>query len=337
MENDNQKEDETNENYGINKDENDFSKYNGHPFYSKFETALSIAIMQGNLGIIKLLLNHEKIDVNIDYIRKYYHISLCYEKENMMKTMLYIAVEKGDIEIVKLLLKNKNIDVNKPYIIETAEYKDKDISDIINLIDDDWSEKWPPGNPSENYYLNTCYCPKNQTKNGSCKLKIISPLHKAVEDGKVDIIKFLISNENLNINLKNRLFEISINESVWTTEGEEKTALYIAIEKYNIEIVKLLLKNPKINVNILNITYQWSDICPFKDELSVLYYAVCKNQTEIINLLLKCKNIDINIKNIIHSYAFHRIIEKRTALDCATIHKNYHIIDLLKKRSFTDF
>ena len=65
--------------------------------------------------MIKLLLSHPKIDVNIPY--KYTEEHYCYTMDqktfNIKKeTVLYKAVEMGNIDIVSLLLKVPKIDVN---------------------------------------------------------------------------------------------------------------------------------------------------------------------------------------------------------------------------------
>ena len=68
------------------------------------KAALHYAIEKENIDIIKLLLENEKIDINI--------ISLSGAIEYVEKTPLIIAVELENIEIIEILLENKNIDID---------------------------------------------------------------------------------------------------------------------------------------------------------------------------------------------------------------------------------
>lgn len=77
-------------------------------------TPLYAAVNKGNIPIIKLLLENDKIDVN--YLNNQHRNS-----QIIKKTALYLAVEKGKVEIVKLLITNKNIDVN--IVNENIEYE----------------------------------------------------------------------------------------------------------------------------------------------------------------------------------------------------------------------
>lgn len=63
--------------------------------------ALHIACIKENVEIVKLLLAHNQINVNLKCIA-----------EGVKKTALHIACEKGNVEIVKLLLAHQTIDVN---------------------------------------------------------------------------------------------------------------------------------------------------------------------------------------------------------------------------------
>lgn len=70
---------------------------------------MNLAIEKENIEIVKLLMSHNKFDVNFPYM---------YLGEDSIeeKPPLYFAVEKGNIEIVKLLMSNDKLDVNIPYI-----------------------------------------------------------------------------------------------------------------------------------------------------------------------------------------------------------------------------
>ena len=112
----------------------------------------------------------------------------------------------------------------------------------------------------------------------------------AIEKENIEIVKLLLANDKLDINILNILnifllhsklyhsitFKIILFnyiESIFFNEIQNhifqwnknyifqwdsdiwfhKSALYLAVEKENIEIVKLLLTNDKLDINILNI------------------------------------------------------------------------------------
>lgn len=68
------------------------------------ETALYLAVKKNNVKIVKLLLSHSYIDVNI--------LNIHYIKKNgpYMQTALHLAVQQQNVDIIKLLLDCENID-----------------------------------------------------------------------------------------------------------------------------------------------------------------------------------------------------------------------------------
>lgn len=82
-----------------------------------------LAVDLGNIKIVQLLIDYEKIDVNIKsthyefLFEKFIDVENQQNKENSMnsdyiETALHNAVRKGNVDIIKLLLGNKNVDVN---------------------------------------------------------------------------------------------------------------------------------------------------------------------------------------------------------------------------------
>lgn len=78
-------------------------------------------------------------------------------------------------------------------------------------------------------------------------------LYEAVDLENIQIIKFLLDNKEIDVNIINIITE-------WTTNGpsyrlfwiDEQTALFLAVKKRNIEAVKLLMTNSRINLYIKN-------------------------------------------------------------------------------------
>ena len=91
-----------------------------------------------------------------------------------------------------------------------------------------------------------------------------TPLYIAVEKENIDIVKLLLMNDEIDVNLTNKSFyNFQENDYIKELVDEydhyqkfdnnitaEKTSLYRAIEIGNIEIVKLLLMNRKIDVRL---------------------------------------------------------------------------------------
>ena len=109
----------------------------------------------------------------------------------------------------------------------------------------------------------------------------------AIQNQKVDIIKYLVSLENTNVNVKYYDFKLGY-----------FSALNCAISTNNIEIVKLLLEREDLDVNIKDRRYEpvnsgyigvYYDICP-------LYNSILKRNIDILKLLISHKNIKLDVK-----------------------------------------
>lgn len=83
---------------------------------------LYLAVSNGNIDIVELLLNQQKIDVNVISIIK----PTYYSTEKRNSTALHAAVQNKNTEIIKLLLQQKNIDVN---VVDESGKKPIDYAD----------------------------------------------------------------------------------------------------------------------------------------------------------------------------------------------------------------
>lgn len=76
-----------------------------------------LTIEKENIEIVKLLLNNDKIDININNreIEAHNSVTATIRKIAMLKekTALFLAVEKENIEIIKLLLNKENLLINE--------------------------------------------------------------------------------------------------------------------------------------------------------------------------------------------------------------------------------
>jgi ankyrin repeat protein len=244
---------------------------------------LYIAIENNNIEIVRLLLSHGA-NVNIMEIDDITALYLTVEKDNIEIfnedidsillskgiyvntplniniTPLYLAVKKDNIEIIKLLLSHganvnidsplnlaiiqNNIEIVKLLLLNGANYNYialqeaiyQDNIEIFKLLLSQYDDE----------YL----------------------LHFAINEGSNEIIKILLANGDIDVNIPG---------------DNDKTPLYLAVQKGNIEIIKLLLANDKIDVNIPNIYGK-----------TPLHLAVQKGNIEIIKLLLTNAKIDVN-------------------------------------------
>ena len=73
-----------------------------------------------------------------------------------------------------------------------------------------------------------------------------TPLHFAVEQRKIDVVKLLLSNDRVNVNCKDFVFESSL--LLWHEHGN-CMPLHHAAYNEDIPMIKLLLTSPKIEVN----------------------------------------------------------------------------------------
>ena len=107
---------------------------------------------------------------------------------------MYFAIEQGHYEIIKLLVEHNNIDINKKskiYIwqnkIPSGKEEDDDIAYKNQEEEEDLNEE------EEKYEQGVKEVDKEETA-----------LHMAVAKGKIKIIKLLLSNKNIDINITDK-------------------------------------------------------------------------------------------------------------------------------------
>lgn len=261
---------------------------------------LFLAISQKNDKIIKLLLSNESIDINqLSMFYRYSNERYEFQEDNtrfeVSKNPLHFAIEKEYIDIVKLLLQSKKIDVNSLKIYKTYGNNDEEYTNWLEITEQ-------------------------------------TPLHIAVIKKNVEIIKLLLNNNEIDVNIlqTNENGSISFNDlnkwidsdySIYSNTSEnidflecktrKMSELHLAILNENIEIIKLLLSNKKTDVNlrceITDKNYFLEEHWKGKmdketvEKKTPLQMAIEKNNIGIINLLLAQKMIDININSYFSS------------------------------------
>ena len=221
-------------------------------------TILNIATRKGNIDIIQLLLKMPKINVDIESTLQYDEPMeksfsfLDYYQISENKSILHEAVESGFAGVVQFILKNIKFDIN------CKCSKNRNYEDHFTTAHMKYDE----------IYEKTL-------------------LHLAIERGFIEIIKLLLSNPNININLNStsRIFEaggcVCYTTSLTTIT---KSSLYFAIKNGRIKLIQLLLAQPQIDVEH-GITKDSSRGKSDKTEKSPLYLAVEKQNFEIVQLL----------------------------------------------------
>ena len=116
------------------------------------------------------------------------------------------------------------------------------------------------------------------------------PLIEATRRGHVDLVAYLLKDEQLDVNE---------NTYPHSLRGVEWTAFFWAVHVGNVEIVKLLLQREDIDVNATN-----------KDGHTPLIWAAWKGHASIAECLLQRPDVDINKQTF---------LIKSTALDVANI------------------
>ncbi|KAK8860425.1 LON peptidase N-terminal domain and RING finger protein 2 [Tritrichomonas musculus] len=162
---------------------------------------LHMAIESENVEIVRLLLEYEGTDVNIQPIVKTFTYSYGdngneVERRKLKKmTPLYLAVEKNNVQIVQLLAEHKKVDINMKSVfykwIKESVYQEgfqqAEDDAIITEVD------------------------KDETA-----------LHNAVSKGNIDIIKILLGNKNIDVNVTDKQGR----KPVELTDNDEIKALF---------------------------------------------------------------------------------------------------------------
>lgn len=155
-----------------------------------------------------------------------------------------------------------------------------------------------------------------------------TPFFMAVENGRINLIKFLLTFNGIELHQTSNKDELAINKAldnlhfktvkyllrdlefdVNQNTYNSKTLLYRAIQKGNVEFVKFLLTIPNLDVNK---GYPLVEMTP-------LMAATDENEIEIVKLLLSHKDIDIIYTN---RYG-------ENAISIAQEYENLEILELL--------
>lgn len=296
-------------------------------------TGLTFAIMEGYTEIVKILLDHPEIDINminnpqnmstIHVAAKYNNIQglkllLQHPARNINivtstgSTPLNLAVCKGYREIVKLLLNEDDIDVNgKGHIFNNTSLHTAVFHKRIDII------KELLEHPKIDIYA---------TNNMN-----ITPLHIAIKNEYIEIFRLILNHSDISAYddilqyagyfNKMNILHILLNEYNFDINAIDKnndTVLVTTIHQNNINTAIQLLEYPNIDINI--------QCCKGRTAIMHIINNVTKNimdnenieeNINIAKLLLE-KGVDLTLKDN----------DGKTAYDLAKESNNSIIIEL---------
>ncbi|KAK8841463.1 hypothetical protein M9Y10_027081 [Tritrichomonas musculus] len=240
--------------------------------------AFHLAIEKNNIEIIKLLLSHPELDVNIKSIRIGYLQEAKLGPKKLLSgynryaemSALHLAIDKTkNMEILKLLLARTELDVNVKLI--NIESNTSFTLLAIGIFGSYYSKS-----PMLNSLSDTKIPLDKQAAEYEDERKEKTALYYAIEIGNTEAVNLLLSRKGLDINSKSlevSYLKIALSKSEQLTIQEkapeiakkiedgkkeikpkkkEETALHLAVKYSNIKIISALLQNKSIDINVIN-------------------------------------------------------------------------------------
>jgi len=273
----------------------------------KEESPLLIAVKNKQLSYVRLILENETF-------------MKCIGSNNDMEYILYDIIMNRNVDLFTLfqeLLNKENFEYNIENIFKKIviceEHRKKHLKFLIKNLHDKNSELY-------------CIIKNFDIKN--CKYE--SPLHNQCYTGNLDILKIIMSNSNSNLNKRakedgNTPLIISLKYKKYNITKYLLSDQNINVNKGNRRGYKPLIYMIKNNINeeeiFKKIIEKDEDInnSQYFKNATPLIYAIKKNNVRAIKFLLESKKVDIN-KRDDNNYC---------PLDYAIQEKNIEIIELL--------
>ena len=289
-------------------------------------SGLHCALQKGNLDTVSVLINSKNINVDAKS-RKYYKTLKRhnpyggddeYYTNKKVKSLLHEAIISGYVDVVSLLVSLKNVDIK-----ELFEF---------------------------NREFSEAFCTSH---NYLCDKVRKTPLLLATEYGYIEIMKFLLSQKNVDINETSETVKYRAGGCEVYTKSATKemiTPLSAALKKGNFIAIKFFLSQPTIDVNIdfteikINMKKFYDEIVDIfkvqkgriKNKITTLCLSVMSNDIDIVKLLLNVPNVDVNKVSVIDSEKYRETAMIRAPLHLAVDEKNIEIIQLLLQQKDID-
>ena len=211
---------------------------------------------------------------------------------------LHIACKYGHLEIVKVLLKDKKCDLNTQNIYGNTPLHlacNKKLLHVIRVL---LERRCSTNISNKQGLLAQCI---HLNEYGDCLL------HIACRWGDVDIVRYLITDQKCNVNIKN---------TYWSTP------LHIACSLKSLKIIRLLLEK-RCHTNIPNKKRKTAQNIPLNEDGDCLLHIACRwCDVDIVRYLITDQKCNVNIKNTYWS----------TPLHIACLLKSLKIIRLLLEK-----
>ncbi len=238
------------------------------------DSAVEIAIIEGNKEIVNIFLGLKSIDIN-------------YQDKVSGYTYLHLAVEYEHSDIVKQLLSKKGINVNlqtkeaKQTPIVKAMYTEnlEIVEELLKVKDIDVNIPDVNGNTPLLLAINGMYLEYVE------KLLKVKDINVNIQDSKGNTPLHLATRSNFTDLTKELLKVKDINPNLQLT-GIKDAPIHLAIKGGKLAILKELLKYEKVDVNLQNENY------------TPLILAIKgHNDTDAVRELLKRPDIDVEKKD----------------------------------------
>lgn len=107
-------------------------------------------------------------------------------------------------------------------------------------------------------------------------------MHTAIRECNIDIIKNILSNPKIDVNIKSYTKKVKRDAVI----EKDLPTLYYAIKFQRFDVIQLLLSNSNIDVNLKLMKTVLSTDCFFIQEKTMLQFAVVSDDAKILNSLL---------------------------------------------------
>ena len=262
-------------------------------------TSLYLAARYGHEEVVKVLLQHPKLDVN--------------HRDYFNRTALWLAINRGHLPVSKLLINDNRTDVNMAGGAITRSSRNKPMVTPLYMA----SRRYKDYNQNDiPHYLEVVKLlvshPQIDINKGSLQSGE-TPLLVASMNGNEEVVKELLAHPKIDVNkvyesgpdegasallvassnrppslevVKDLLShpDIDVNHQV-DSQYPKPTALFIASQKGNLTLLKMLLAHEKIDVN---------QGMKGNRERTALFTASAMGNVDIVKALLDDQRVDVN-------------------------------------------